>query len=646
MAQPPAAAVPLADQAARLPEEPGVYLFKNGSGHVLYVGKARDLRARVRQYIQGHDQRPMVPQLVAAAASVDVVPVHSEREALLLEGTLIRQYRPRFNSQFKDDGGFLYIRLDTAEAWPRLTIARRPARTTDKQSENIKKKVLWFGPFASSWNAGRTLDLIQRHFPLRTCTDTVLRSRKRPCLLHQMHRCAAPCTQVCTPEEYDGLIQGARLFLEGRRAELLERTRERMMALAEAERFEEAAGLRDLIAGLEAERARQSVVGTEFEGDAWAIHREGTAGVAACLPVREGAVREPRLLPFTGEVGETGELLSSLINAFYGEDSGDIPPALLLPALPDDAEALALILSERRSEKTGAKSKIQFLTPQRGEKRAVLEIAEKAAAAAWLRRSSEQERREQALSSLVSLLGLPTFPRRIECFDNSNLQGEQPVASMVVFIDGKPARAEYRRYHVKTVVGADDFATMREILMRRLSRGLDENNLPDLLVVDGGKGQVHAAQSVLEDLQLTALPMIGLSKPRTERRRGDWEATDRIVLPDQPEPIFLRPDHPGLRLLQHLRDQAHETAIEFHRKQRSKQTIRSALDDIPGVGPARRKALLTHFGSIKGVREATVEELEKVVGKVGRKIAEGLKINNQPDPDAPAPSPHRATVPR
>lgn len=588
----------LVEQAEALPTEAGVYLFKDRSGEVLYVGKAVNLRARVKQYLQGHDERFMVRYLVAAARNVEVVPVRSEKEALLLENSLIKQHRPRFNVKLRDDKAFLQIRLDARESWPRLTTARRPKEDGAR----------YFGPYPSATNARRTLAFVQRTFTLRTCTDAVLASRKRPCLLYQLGRCCAPCVGLVTEEQYRELVDEAGLALAGRNRELVPRLQRRMVELAENERYEEAARMRDLVRSLESALERQVVADVrQGDRDAWAVFREADRGAVACLPVRDGLVLEPRVHPFEGEISDLPELLSNLLNNAYDE-APSIPPEILVPVALADAEALEEVLRERRG------ARVRILVPQRGEKTALLEIAEKAAKSRFLTTHSEEDRIARALDGIAELAGLDTPPYRMECYDNSNLLGEDPVASQVVFLDGRPARKEYRRYKVKTVVGADDFATMREILSRRLRRAMEDGDFPDLIIVDGGRGQLSAAEDVLRELGLESQAVIGLSKPRTERARGERDAVDKIVLRGQPDPIVLRYDDPSLRMLQHLRDEAHREAVGFHRKRRAKRSLVSVLDGIEGIGVTRRKRLLLHFGSLSALRKATEAQIAEVPG--------------------------------
>lgn len=588
----------LAAQAAQLPTQSGVYLFRDAEDTVLYVGKAINLRSRVRQYLGGHDERFMVPFLVAAAARIEVVVTTTEKEALLLENTLIKQHRPRYNTQLRDDKEFLHLRIDPARAWPRFHITRKV------RDDGAR----YFGPYASAAKARHTLEVLGRHFPLRTCTDAVLKSRKRPCLLHQMGRCAAPCVGLVTRDAYLEIVAQAALALEGRSRDLIDRLRDRMIAAAEAEDFEEAARLRDVIADVTSTLERQAVVDVRMgDRDVWGLHRSGARGAVAILPVREGRVGQPHASVGEGWLAEDGELLSSLINATYAEGA-PIPPELWLPTLPHDAEALAEVLGERRG------GKVRILAPSRGEKRRQVELANGNAEVRFTQRVDEEQRRGHALAELAEAIGLPAPPRRIECFDNSNLLGESAVAAMSVFIDGKPAREAYRRYRVKTVVGADDFASMAEVVGRRLRRGVEEGALPDLIVVDGGRGQLNAALEARASLGLTAPPIIGISKPRTEHRRGEREATDKLVLPDREEPVRLPAHHPGLRVLQHLRDEVHQHAIRYHRQVRGKNALVTVLEAIPGVGATRRRALLRALGSAEAVAQASPEELAAVAG--------------------------------
>jgi excinuclease ABC subunit C len=613
----------LPTRAAELPMSAGVYLFKDRRGKVIYVGKAINLRARVRQYLSGADERQMVPFLVRHAADVEVVLTHTEKEALLLENTLIKQHRPRFNTKLRDDSNFLHLRIDPKQTWPRYDLVRRIADDGAR----------YFGPYHSASKARATLAFLQRAFPLRTCTDAVLRSRKRPCLLHQMGRCVAPCVGLVEKTEYEDIIGGSLDLLEGRRESAIRHLRGRMESAADATHFEKAARLRDLMWSVQASVERQGVISTDLaDRDVWGLFVEGRTGALAIVPVREGMMLEPRSAVIPVGADDPG-LLSTLLNTTYTGET-PIPSEILVRTLPDDAEVLEDVLSERRG------SRVRLLAPQRGDKVRLVELAADNARARYLRETDEGERHKRAMDALAEVLELPEPPHRIECFDNSNLQGTNPVAAMSVFLDGKPARAEYRRYKVKSVVGSDDYATMREILGRRFRRALAEGTRPDLLVVDGGKGQLGVALAVLEDLGVFDQAVCGIAKPRTEHRRGDRTATDKIVLPHRKDPLRLPEGHPALRILQHIRDEVHRHAVRYHRQVRDRATLGSLLEEIPGVGPSRRNALLSAFGSANGVADAPEEALAAVKG-IGPELARVIHatFNGEPLGESAATSP-------
>jgi excinuclease ABC subunit C len=614
MAAPDPSDLSLEEQAANLPTVPGCYLFKDAKGKVLYVGKARSLRARVRQYIAGTDSRRMVPFLVRAARHVDVVITTSEKEALLLENSLIKTHRPRFNVKLRDDSNFLHLRIDPRRKWARYHLVRTI------KDDGAK----YFGPYHSASKARSSLAFLQKAFPLRTCTDAVLRSRTRPCLLHQMDRCVAPCVKGKVDDEaYRELVAASMELLRGRYRPVLKDLERRMLQASEELQFERAARLRDLKFNLEATLERQDVVDARLgDHDVWALFRDGPRGAVARLPIREGLLGEPVITLLDAATDDDGDLLSSLLNTGYRK--GAVPPEIVVPVLPDDHEALAEVLSER------AGRKVVLHLPVRGKKKRWVELAVENARLRYLADTDEAARHEAAMQDLADKLELAGPPTRIECFDNSNLAGTHPVAAMSVFIDGKPARAEYRRYRVKRAAGNDDYAMMREILERRFKRARDSGLFPDLLVVDGGKGQLGVALAVLHDLGLHDQPVVGIAKPRTERKKGDLNASDKIVLPHRKDPIRLRKGHPALRILQHIRDEAHRSAVRYQRKVRGQANLTSVLEGIPGVGKARRNALLTALGSAEGVAMATEEELATVAG-VGPALARTIYATLHPE---------------
>jgi len=589
----------LKEQAAKLPQKPGVYLFKDSRGQVLYVGKAKDLRARVRQYILGQDARKHVGLMMRKAENVEVALTDSEKDALLLENTLIKRYHPRYNVQLRDDKNFLHIALDSSHAWPRFRLVRR----IDKS-----KSLRTFGPFASASQARKTLAFVERSFPVRTCSDRTLVSRKRPCLLHQMHRCVAPCVEgYTTRDEYQVLLDQAVLFLEGRHTELLVFLQNKMMSASDEEDFERAARLRDLIQSIEATLQRQQVVDTGLANrDVWGFFREADEGVLSVLPVRAGMMLEPLSFPFKKMLQEDAQVLAGALLQFYVDQS--IPREVLLPFVLEESGVLEELL---REEKGGA---LDLGFPQRGKKKRLVELANKNAEARFRQTENAGQRALAALEALAVHCSLPQPPRHIECFDNSNFQGESPVASQVVFVDGKPAKALYRHYHIKSVEGPDDFKSMAEVLTRRIRRAHDEQSFPDLIVVDGGKGQLSAALESLAQLGADHVPVVGLAKAKRERRGGDVEAVDKIILPGRSESLRLPDADPALNLLRHLRNESHRFAIAFHRKTRKKAGMASVLDGIEGVGPARKRSLLRHFGSLRALRAANIEEIAQVKG--------------------------------
>lgn len=594
------------EKSQKLPRSPGVYLFKDSQEKVLYVGKAKNLKARVRQYVLGQDQRQHVGLMLRRAVDIEVVVAASEKEALLLENTLIKRHRPRYNIQLRDDKNFLHLALNTQHQWPRFSLVRRMEK---------KRGIRYFGPYASATQARKTLDFVERKFALRTCTDRTLASRKRPCLLHQIHRCVGPCVEgLTTPEEYRELLQEAVWFLEGRHQELVAALQTKMAQAAEAEDYERAAAHRDLIQSIEASLERQQVIDPSLaDRDIWGIFRDSDAGELVVLQVRRGIMVEPLSFAFKNSLESDGDLLTSSLLQFYSQRQA--PREVLLPMSIEEQASLQELLREQ----TGRA--VDLSTPQRGRKRRLVDLANQNAQTRFRQAEDVVTRREAALSLLAEHCGLASPPRRIECFDNSNFQGASPVASQVLFVDGKPEKSGYRRYHIRSVEGPDDFASMAEVLGRRIRRAWEQDDFPDLIVVDGGKGQLSAAQAVLREHGAEQQPIIGLVKARTEKKRGEPSAFDKIVLPGEREPLRLRDSDPALNLLRHLRDESHRFAIAFHRKTRQKRSIASELDGIPGVGATRKKRLLRHFGSLKRVRQASVEELRAVEG-----ISEALAL--------------------
>ena len=592
-----------------LPTQPGVYLMKDKKGRILYVGKAASLRVRVRNYFNrsGGDGRAFIALLDRLLGDIETVVTNNEKEALLLENNLIKQHQPRFNVKLTDDKNFLVLRLDPKQRFPRLEVRRRLGQDGAK----------YFGPYHSASSCRQTLAVVNRHFKLRTCTDHVLRSRKRPCLQYQIKRCDAPCVFPLAPEEYGKQVQDVALFLEGKDGELLARLQGRMKDAARSTEYEVAAALRDQIESLQQTLQEQRVVSSDFrDQDVIGMYREGPAVEMVVLSVRNGKLLGRRNFSFGGQELPTDEIVSSFVSLYY--DLGSyLPDEVLLPCAIEDAALKGEWLGEKRDKK------VDVQAPQRGPRRRLVELADKNAASSFVSRRNKAEDAELALTRLQQRLSLKRVPHRIECFDVSHLQGALTVASMVVFIDGEPLKSEYRTFKVKSAKN-DDFASMYEVLSRRFrrSKAVEENAqragwaVPDLLVIDGGKGQLSTALAALRDAQIDTgaggLDVVGLAKERDDVE-GERHP-DRVFLARAKEPIKLRANSAELFLLARIRDEAHRFAVAFHRKLRKGRTLRSTLDDVPGIGERRRRELLRHFGSVRAVREATVEQIARAPG--------------------------------
>lgn len=581
------------------PTLPGVYLMKGESGEVLYVGKAKNLRVRVKQYfVPGRDGRLMVPFLVAKINEIDTIVVTSEKEALLLENNLIKQHKPRYNALLKDDKSYIALKITTKDKWPTVKIVRYRG--------NPDPDGLYFGPYTSAFAARQTLELLNRLFPLRQCSDQELARRRRPCLLFQMKRCVGPCTGECTKEEYDTHLRRTIKFLRGQDKEVLNELHEEMERLSENLEYEKAAAIHKAIQHIEKTIEKQNVdrpLG--HDADAIGIYRNGDEVVLAQLLFRGGRLTGSRVFNFSKIAEEDPELLSSFLLQHYNGKE-EIPPEILIPIEISDREAAEEILSSTQKHKVG------LHVPHRGVKRSLLEMALANAEATFKKDKDEETLREKMLLELQEQLGLANYPHRIECFDTSNIAGTEPVASMVAFTEGLKDKKRMRIYRLKIEKKPDDYAAMREVLTRRYKRAKEENDLPDLVIVDGGKGQLNVALKVFEELNVIGVDVIGLAKE--EGRHDKGMTSEQIFMPNKGEPILLKKTSPILFLLQKIRDQAHETAIAFHRKRRSKKTLHSALDDIPGIGYVKRRALLTHFGSISKVKIASDDELRQVKG--------------------------------
>jgi excinuclease ABC subunit C len=581
----------LKEQIARLPEQPGVYVWANAAGEVLYVGKARSLRDRVRSYLGAQGLSPRHDALLEEIGRLEVIVTDSVMEALALENNLIKQRMPKYNILLRDDKNYPYLQLTTSEAFPRVLVARSVEKTGD----------FYAGPFLPAKIARRTMTLAHRLFGIRSCNEVITGRRGRPCLEYDIKRCIAPCVaEICTEEQYGVAVASTRLLLEGRNDELIETLRERMVAASADERYEEAAQVRDALRTVQILRDRQQKVATAQLGDrdVFGLKVGPSGGTIHVFAMRGGRVVERVELATEPGALASGELdvLQATLGQFY---ELRVPPAEInLPIEIDDVAAMEEWLSSR------AERRVRILVPQRGDKRALVELATRNAELAYRTRFNETTAAHfEALETLRAVLALPAIPRRIDCFDISTIQGSETVASMVVCEDGRMKKSEYKKFRIRGA-SHDDFAAMREVVYRRYRKVLEDGGpFPDLILIDGGRGQLSAAYEALETIGLGNLVAVGIAKKE-----------EVLFTRERPDPVVL-PEHDlALLLIQRIRDEAHRFAITFHRKARSMRDLRSELDEVPGIGPRRRRALLRAFGSLAGVRRATREELESVVG--------------------------------
>jgi excinuclease ABC subunit C len=606
-------AVPdFSERLRALAPAPGVYLMRDAKGSVIYVGKAMRLRDRVRSYFQStRHADAKTRELVRQIADFDVIRTDTATEALILENELIKRYQPRYNVMLKDSKTYPYLKI-TNEAWPRIISTRRIVDDGGR----------YFGPYTSAGSAYRTLNLLNRLFPYRKC-DKRITGHEEVCLYYHLRQCTAPCIAAVDRDTYMRAIEGAAMFLNGRADEILRSLDEEMAQAADAWNFERAAELRDRIAAINHVLERQKIVSPNQENADIVAVAKGEGGDAG---VQVGFLRGGRLLgleffPMQARVEDLpGEILASFVSQFYA-DAAVVPPAILLGNdLPAGEQGL---IGEWLASRRGGR--VDLVVPKRGRKRELVTMVEKSAGEnleqSRLRYLSDEQRMVGAMTELAAALDLPRMPRRIECFDISNLHGTNPVASMIVFQDGRPAKKEYRRFTIKTVTGSNDFAMMREVIGRRFRHVVNEEPdgkwaaIPDLVIVDGGKGQLSAALAGLEDAGWIEQPIVALAKENEE-----------LFLPGNPEPVILARDSQALFLVQRVRDEAHRFAVSFHRQRRAKSSIQSRLDEVPGIGPKRKQALMKRFGSLKAIQEAAVEDLLTVPG-INRAVAEQIKAS-------------------
>jgi len=587
-------------RAHEFPTSTGVYLMKDAAGEVIYVGKASNLRTRVASYFHAtSDGRPQTEFLVRRVAGLDYIVTETEKEAFLLENALIKQHRPRYNIRLRDDKTFLSLRLDPREKWPRFQMARK--RRADG--------ALYFGPYTSSQAMRQTFRTILSIFPLCSCRARASRKRTRPCIMYEMGMCCCPLYRDVQPAYYNRLVQDVILFLRGSKAEVVERLKREMEAKAAHMEYEEAALLRNRIAAINKTIERQRIaVGPAVNRDVIAVVSDGGRHLVVVFLYREGIVADRREFDLP-DFGQTkGEILRGAMSQLYGEADA-IPDEVFLSAEPDDREVLEQWLIETRGRS------VRLHVPQRGEGRQLVDLAAENARQILRERLESSRDIEAALSEVQSRLRLPALPERIECFDISNIHGSLAVGSMVQFVGGRPNRSGYRHFKIRTVEGSNDFAMMHEVLSRRYRRLIESGQpLPDLILVDGGKGQLNVAVEAMKALGATNVPLRAIAKSRMVGEKERHRTAERFFIAGQKNPVTFAPGSPALRVLQHIRDEAHRFAIRYHKKLRRQRTLRSLLEELPGIGEARKRALLRAFGSMARIREASVEDLARVPG--------------------------------
>jgi excinuclease ABC subunit C len=582
-----------------IPQKPGVYLFRDGSGRPLYIGKAKDLKKRLASYFgTGRDQTYKSWLILKHAHSLDHIITATEKEAFILEGNLIKKHRPRYNVKIKDDSHYPLLKLDINNTYPRLSIVRR------MKSDGA----LYYGPFPSSSAVRSTLRLIGRLFPLRKCRTNEIPKRSRPCLNFQLGRCLAPCCRDVSPEEYQEIVDQVKLFLEGRNRELISRLREMMQKASSELDFENAAKLRDQISAVKKTVERQTVVSAGMKDqDVIGLYLSGREAVVVILMVRGGYMVGTRNFTIHCEWGDSQEVLESFLKQYY-RDRGSVPSEIILSNGVGDARLIAEWITEM------AGKKVNLLVPTRGNKKKLVDMA--MVNAEHLMRERQQAEQQTVLENAKSVLRLKTIPYNTEGVDISNLGGDNPVASLVSFCNGIPQRSGYRNYKIKEIQGIDDYAMIAEAVTRRLKK----DDPPDLLVIDGGKGHLSAAHRAIESLRLDSAPdVVSIAKAT----RGEAGARDKVYLVNRKNPVMLSRSHPVLFFLMRVRDETHRRAIGYHRARREKRFLESELDKIRGVGPKRKRALLKYLGGMQSIAKAPLEEIKQVPG-IDQRTAETI----------------------
>ncbi len=606
-----------------LPGKPGVYLMKDPEGKILYVGKAKNLKARVRSYFAAGDDRHNVQFLLKKVHTIDTLVTHDERQALVLEADLIKKHKPRYNIRLKDDKAHYLVRVDLSQDWPRLELVRRVSNDGAR----------YFGPFAFGYELRMMLEVIKRSIPLRSCSDKVLHNRVRPCLEFQIKRCVAPCCLEVDRAHYLHWVMQAIAILEGKNKAVITQLEGEMLRASKEERFEDAATIRDRLLVLKKVAADKPVTAVTFGArDAIGFYRDGANVEITVMKVRNGRLFGAKTFGFTDVEVPDVEVLSSFLSQYY-IDGEEFPDDILISFLIDDIR----VREELYSEKAG--HRVNIIIPQKGKKAKFLSLAMSNANENFKARFSGIIGGESVFRVLKKELGLDEIPRTIECIDISHFQGAATVGSLVSFQDGLPEKSRYRRFHLTQEGKPDDFASIHEVVVRHLSRAAEENTTPDLLIIDGGPGQLSAALKARSELGLRSAPVIvSLAKKRGEERayllkkktaRREKELKpERVYVENNPVPIVLSTGSETLHLLERIRNEAHRFAVSFHRSTRSKQVFRSSLETIQGVGVKRRRELLREFGSVQAIRDSTPEELKSrcdIPEKLGRRIIMALR---------------------
>jgi len=574
-------------------------------GKVIYVGKAKNLKKRLKQYFSGTDSRAMIPYLLKEIGSIKTIIVENEKEALLLENTLIKKHQPKYNATLKDDKTFISLMVTTKDPWPKLQLVRYKGKP--------KQKGRYFGPYTNAFAARQVFELLNKLFPLRQCSNSELSKRTRPCLLYGMKRCVAPCVNLCSKEEYNEFVSSAINFLEGKDTLVLDNLNKKMNAASEALEFEKAANYLKTIKQIEHVTKNRQVVQNfkEQNSDAIGFFREKEEVVLMQLFIRDGKLVGSEHHIFSQSLETDEELLISFILQYYG-DKPSVPKNIFLPQRIQNLVEIQSLIGK----------KMKIITPQKGSKKKLVDLAKKNAQAFFTQNQNEQALQEKMLLDLSETLKLNRFPKRIECFDTSNISGTDLVASMVAFSSGKYDGRRTRFYNIKSLDKNDDYGALREVLTRRLRRAKQEEDLPDLILIDGGKGQLNVGLQVLKELDIAIVDIASVTKEKAKHTKGITH--ERVFIPGRTLPIELPPKSPTLFFLQRVRDATHEKAIKFHRSRRKKRIFSSVFEDIKGIGPIKKQRLLKHFGSYEQVQKATEEELSKIEG-ISKKDIQAIK---------------------